>query len=299
MVEVQINSQKTIQDVEEFWSKHPLFQGESDHEPGSKAWFIDHEDVYIRDCFAGRQPDPIFSKTLSPHSKLLDVGCGPGFWVRYFLRRGIRDVKACDLTATAVALTKRSLELFGLTAGITVGNAERLPYHDGMFDHVNCQGVIHHTPSPETALKEFHRVLKPGGTLCFSVYHKTFLLRHPIFLKIVSILTHRFIGLKGRGREKLLASGNAEEIVRLYDGSDNPIGRSYTKRELLAITDGLFRIDEIQYFFFPARALPFRIPRALHHFLHKRAGLMIILSGTRLDAYPERQSDQQSNIRDV
>ena len=276
------DSKKTVQDVEEFWSKHPLFQGESDHEPGSKAWFMDHESVYIRDCFAGGQPDPIFTKTITQQSKVLDVGCGPGFWVRYFLRMGIRDVHACDLTATAVALTKRSLELFELAADIKVGNAEQLPYPNGMFDHVNCQGVIHHTPSPENSLREFHRVLKPGGTVCFSVYHKNFLLRHPLLLKIVSTLTHRFIGLKGRGRENLLSSGNSEEIVRLYDGSNNPIGRSYTKHELLAMTDGLFRIDEIRYFFFPARALPFRIPLMLHRFLHRQAGLMIVLSGTRL-----------------
>ncbi|CAN5429413.1 hypothetical protein BH11PSE11_BH11PSE11_02310 [soil metagenome] len=276
------NSEKTVQDVEDFWGKHPLFQGESDHEPGSKAWFLDHEGVYIRDCFAGNQPDAIFTKAMSPASKVLDVGCGPGFWVRYFLRSGIRDVNACDLTETAVSLTKRSLELFDLKADVRVGNAEQLPYADGVFDHVNCQGVIHHTPHPEKTLSEFHRVLKPGGTVCFSVYHRNFLLRNPVLLKLIARLFGRFIGLRGRGRENLLASGDAEEIVRLYDGSGNPIGKSYTRQELLAMTDGLFKIDEIRYFFFPARALPFRIPNVLHRFLHRQAGLMIILSGTRL-----------------
>ncbi len=114
---------------------------------------------------------------------------------------------------------------------------------------------------------------------------------------MISLLSGGLFGLRGRGRENLLASGNAEEIVRLYDGSGNPIGRSYTKQELLEMTDGLFRIDEIRYFFFPARALPFRIPMALHRFLHRQAGLMIILSGTRLDTVPVARIEQQSNTR--
>ena len=273
--------EKTIRDVEAFWNANPLFQGESEHEPGSRAWFTEHENVYIRDCFAGSPPDPIFMDGIAPDSRVLDVGCGPGFWVRYFLRQGVRDVHACDLTETAVSLTRRSLALFGLEADVRVGNAEKLPYPDESFDHVNCQGVIHHSPAPEAAIREFHRVLKPGGTVCFSVYHKGLLLRHPALLRAVSALLHRFVGLKGRGREDLLASGDADEIVRMYDGEANPIGKAFTKQEILAMTKGLFRTAKVEYFFFPARALPIRIPRAIHRALHRWAGLMIIVSGAK------------------
>jgi SAM-dependent methyltransferase len=272
---------RTIHDVEAFWNANPLFQGESDHEPGSAAWFREHEAVYIRDCFAGSAPDAIFMDGVGPGSKVLDVGCGPGFWVRYFLRQGVREVHACDLTQTAVALTRRSLELFGLEADVRVGNAEALPYPDATFDHVNCQGVIHHSPSPASAVREFHRVLRPGGTVCFSVYHKGFLLRHPLLLRAVAAILRPFVGLKGRGREDLLASGDAQEIVRMYDGAANPIGMAFTREEVLAMTKGLFRGAKVGYFFFPARAFPVRIPRALHRALHRWAGLMIIVHAVK------------------
>ena len=95
-------------------------------------------------------------------------------------------------------------------------------------------------------------------------------------------LTRRSLEL-GRGCEKLLASGRADEIVRMYDGRDNPLGRSYTLAELRQLVEGLFQIEEVGYFFFPARALPVSIPRWLHRWLHHRFGLMIILFGRRLD----------------
>jgi SAM-dependent methyltransferase len=202
--------------------------------------------------------------------------------VRYFAKHGFRFVTACDLTARAVELTRSSIEQLGLSARIDIGNAEELPYGDATFDHVNCQGVVHHTPDPRRAVTEFRRVLRPEGTLCMSVYHRNFILRHPILVRIVaSLLTDR-VGLKGRGRERLLASGDATEIVRTYDGIDNPIGQAYTRVELEALFSGLFAVREIGYFFFPARALPIRVPRPLHRWLNRRAGLMIIARATAL-----------------
>src|SRR5205085_8113962 len=132
------------------------------------------------------QASSIFTDGLRPDARLLDVGCGPGLWVRFFARRGFTNISACDLTQAAVDLTKRSLELFGLKARVEVGNAEALPYGDGTFEHVNCQGVIHHTPDPRKAVEEFARVLVPGGTVCLSVYYRTLILQRPWLLRIVA-----------------------------------------------------------------------------------------------------------------
>lgn len=191
---------QTVEDVRRFWSNNPLFSGEGAAEPGTRDWFQEHERVYVEDCFAGGEPDPIFFKGISTQARILDVGCGPGFWVRYFLRHGYENVSACDLTQTAVDLTEKSLELFGLRAHVAIGNAEDLPYASKCFDHVNCQGVIHHTPNTIQCVREFHRVLKKDGTVCFSVYHRNFLLRHPGILRVFSMVAGSFIGLKGRGR---------------------------------------------------------------------------------------------------
>lgn len=243
---------------------------------GTREWFVEHERVYLDDVFVGTVP-AMFSRDVSATTRVLDAGCGPGFWVRHFLRLGVLNVTACDLTATAVALTERSLDLFGLSARVEVGNVEQLPYADGSFDHVNCQGVVHHTPDTPGALLELRRVLRAGGTFCFSVYHRNLLLRHPALLRSLLWAIAPFISMKGRGRESMLATADADEIVRLYDGRDNPLGRSFTIARLRAMLEPSFTIEEIALFYFPARVLPFRIPRSLHAWLSRHAGLMVAL----------------------
>jgi SAM-dependent methyltransferase len=266
----------TIEDVRRFWTDHPLFAGEGRHEVGSREWFLEHERVYLDDVFVGDVP-AIFSRDVRADASILDAGCGPGIWVRYFLRRGAARVSACDLTVTAVNLTRASLTMFGLSAHLDVANIEQLPYRSGAFDHVNCQGVIHHTPNPQAAIDEFRRVLRAGGTLCFSVYHRNLLLRRASLLRLLRPLMAPFVSLKGRGRETLLASADPDEIVRRYDGGDNPLGRSYTVDELRQMLKGRFEIEEIAYFYFPSRVLPLRLPRFIRAWLSAHAGLMVVL----------------------
>ena len=43
-----------------------------------------------------------------------------------------------------------------------------LPFDDGAFDAIYLIAVIGEIPQPERALREFHRVLAPTGTLAFS-----------------------------------------------------------------------------------------------------------------------------------
>jgi len=274
----------TIEQVKKFWEENPLFVGEGMAEVGSKEWFEEWEKVYKEDCLAGQSPEKIYTEGLTLDKKIIDIGCGPGFWVRYFLKFGFRNLSACDLTEQAVNLTKKSLSLYGLDkypVEIKIGNAEDLPYENETFDHVNCQGVIHHTPNTEKCIEEFYRVLKPNGSLCFSVYYNFFLLRKPFLLKIVSLILAQFIGLSGRGRESILSSGNPQEIVRTYDGSDNPVGKAFTLIEIENMLIGLFKIVKKRRTFFPARALPFKIPKKMHLWLHNKHGLLIVLRAVK------------------
>ena len=51
-----------------------------------------------------------------------------------------------------------------------------LPLADASMDRVICFDVFHHVPNQEETLREFYRVLKPGGIACFSEpgrYHST------------------------------------------------------------------------------------------------------------------------------
>lgn len=269
-----------VEGVRDFWNRHPLFAGELATVSGERAFFEEHQRVTHGDHSGAL--DPIYTRDVEEGRLVLDVGCGIGFWVHEFCRRGAK-VSACDLSDAAVDITLRRLEVYGLTADVRWGNAEDLPYPEESFDHVNCQGVIHHTPDAARCVTEFNRVLRPGGTLCLSVYYKPWYLRSSLSFRLLAAVLRPWVGLRGRGREGMFAASTAEELVRLYDGADNPIGRAYTRRELRNLLAGRFAILEERRHGIPRRALPIAIPNGLHRFLSSRCGLMLVLRCQRLD----------------
>lgn len=99
---------------------------------------------------------------LSPGSRVLDVGCGTGRWVRRY-----GEIGFC---ATGVDATPGMLRLARQRAGaasLVVGEVYRLPLRDVTFDCVSDITVVQHIPAPfqPQALSEMVRVLKPGGRL--------------------------------------------------------------------------------------------------------------------------------------
>ncbi|MBU6333129.1 MAG: methyltransferase domain-containing protein [Chloroflexi bacterium] len=265
-------------DVRRFWEQHPLFAGESRHPAGSLEFYAEHRRVYLDDCFAGALdirvlPPP---RPGAQTRRILDLGCGVGFWVTEFGMYGLGQLHAADLTEHALGLTRRRLELHHLTATLQREDAERLSYADAIFDHVNCQGVIHHTPDTTAAVAEIARVLRPGGTAVISVYHRNALLRlWPVLWRLAWPLAWLGFGLRGRGREQILQTRDVDELVRRYDGSDNPIGKSYTTAQFRALLEPHLVIDELYVHFFPARAMPFPLPRWLHRMLDRHLGFMV------------------------
>lgn len=222
-----------LDEVAAFWEKNPLWTGESSNAPGTAPFYEEHRKIYISDCFAGNF-DQRFLPPPRPNGqsmRILDLGCGIGFWVIEFAMRGLNRLYAADLTEQALSLTKRRLEVYGATAELSQQNAEKLTFGDGIFDHVNCQGVIHPTPNTEAAISEIARVLKPGGTASISVYYRNPILKAWPYLRWLGWpLATLGGGLKGRGREKnIFLERDVDEIVRLYDGAENPLGKSYTR----------------------------------------------------------------------
>jgi 2-polyprenyl-3-methyl-5-hydroxy-6-metoxy-1,4-benzoquinol methylase len=269
-------------EIRSFWEQNPLFTGETDLEPGSRAFFERHEAVYRDDVFAGEGfPDHFFP--FAPGAAVLDVGCGPGIWTRELARRGY-TVTAVDLTERAVELTRRSLGLFGLKGEVRQGDAENLPFPDASFDGVVSHGVIHHTPDTARCVREIGRVLKPGQLAVVSVYHRNLILRRPTLTRLANAIAGRFVALPGRGRERLLSSADPDEIVRLYDGSSNPLGKAYIKAEF----DGMFEaagmaVEERHLFYIPARAFgPLKaLITPMQAALARRFGLMYAVVARR------------------
>ena len=267
-----------IESVRSFWENNPLWSGESDHPIGSPEFFKEHTTVYYNDCFAGSF-DPRFLPVSDQNEqdiRILDLGCGIGFWTTELGLRGYSNLFASDLTEKALEMTTQRLKNNNLHAKTSIQNAERTSFDDDFFDHVNCQGVIHHTPNTERAVKEISRILKPNGTASISVYYRNVFLRNWPAIRFLGWVVSKVGGkLKGRGRENIFRETDADEIVRLFDGINNPIGKCYSKKKLLELLKPYFHIEETYLHFFPARSLPFKIPAFVHRFLDKTFGFMI------------------------
>jgi SAM-dependent methyltransferase len=268
-------AQPDIEAVRRFWDENPLWTGEAGAEAGTLEFFEEHRQVYYEDCFAGALDERIFSLP-SPDAQVLDLGCGIGFWLVEFWKRGFHHLTAADLSPVSLDIAAQRCSLYGVTARFAAENAEALSFPDASFDHVNCQGVIHHTPDTVKAVAEIARVLKPGGSASISVYYRNFALRHWSLLRpFAQIAAAAGSKLRGRGREGIYRVAEVDEIVRLYDGAANPIGKAYDEDSFQALLEPHFAVEELYFHFFPARSIPVRIPHVLHGYLDRNLPFMI------------------------
>jgi ubiquinone/menaquinone biosynthesis C-methylase UbiE len=105
---------------------------------------------------------------LPPGSYILEVGCGAGLLAVELAQRGY-NVAAVDSSEGMVELARRHALEAGLP-GLTVssGDAHGLAFATASFDLVIALGVIPWLHSPQAALTEMARVVKPGGFVLFN-----------------------------------------------------------------------------------------------------------------------------------
>jgi malonyl-CoA O-methyltransferase len=94
--------------------------------------------------------------------RAIDVGCGTGRWTG---RLG-----AIGLDASREML-ERAREKPGLHGRLAVADATALPIADGTADLVLCALTLGHIRDHGAAMREFARILSPGGTLLLTDFH--------------------------------------------------------------------------------------------------------------------------------
>ncbi|GAA0648467.1 methyltransferase domain-containing protein [Salarchaeum japonicum] len=97
---------------------------------------------------------------LGSDDSVLDVGCGTGFGTEGLLRY-TDDVTGLDQSEHQ--LEKAIAKLGTDDVDFTRGDAERLPFATNSFDAIWSSGSIEYWPNPHLALREFRRVVRPGG----------------------------------------------------------------------------------------------------------------------------------------
>jgi SAM-dependent methyltransferase len=96
-------------------------------------------------------------------SRWLDAGCGAGTYTRVLAADG-RSVVAVDYSMPTVVKARQRVE-GSAGAGWLTADVTKLPFASGSFDGAVCFGVMQALSSPNAALREFRRILQPGGTL--------------------------------------------------------------------------------------------------------------------------------------
>lgn len=99
---------------------------------------------------------------VTPGERVLDVGCGPGFYCAELLEEvgPSGTVVGIDGSAAMLALAARRC---GDRVALHEGDATSLPVEDASFDAALSVQVQEYVPDIATSLGELHRVLRPGG----------------------------------------------------------------------------------------------------------------------------------------
>jgi len=237
----------TVHQVRQFWEQHPLCEYEIPFEPGTKAFFDAHD--ALKSESTDRFNMHLWEFDKHPRERVLDVGCGPGWLVQEYARGGA-NVVGVDITARALELAKRRLELRNLKGEFIQANAESLPFDSSCFDFISSSGVLHHTPETEKAIHEIYRVLKPGKKAAVSLYARHFLFS-PILWPLTRVILRRiFLATTCRNNSDGIQS--IDDFTKLYDGDYNPMGKSYTARNIQSMFS-CFSSLTMEAHYFPKR----------------------------------------------
>jgi ubiquinone/menaquinone biosynthesis C-methylase UbiE len=130
-------------------------------------WGIDFGTVG-QDQVAGKLLKALGYWPEQPFGDALEIGAGTGYFSLNLLQAGaIERATATDISPGMLATLEENAARLGLDVRTAAAEAETLPFPDESFDLVFGHAVLHHIPDLAQAFSEFHRVLRPGGTLAF------------------------------------------------------------------------------------------------------------------------------------
>jgi SAM-dependent methyltransferase len=286
--------------VRAFWQANPCGVKFADVEPGTRRFY----ELVEAHRYATEWHIPLAADfTAARGLKVLEIGCGLGTDGAQFANAGA-DYTGVDLTEAAVELARRRFELFDLPGKFQTADAESLDFPDESFDLVYSHGVLHHTPETAKAIREVHRVLRPGGRAIVMLYHRNSynyrvnisllrragakLLKWDSGVKVVHKLTgepldklEEHARLLRTKRQSYLA--DEEFLSQNTDGAGNPLARVYSRQEASELFREFSKVT-FKTYFFNKRWLPLLgklLPRSVESQLASRWGWHLWIYATK------------------
>jgi ubiquinone/menaquinone biosynthesis C-methylase UbiE len=121
------------------------------------------------------RPDALAERYVKPGDRVLDFGCGPGFFTREFAKKvgASGTVIAADLQDEMLAIVRSKLGPEGLLARVKThrcqpDSLDLVPDRDGQVDVAFAIFVVHEVPDREKLFREIAAMLVPGGLFFYS-----------------------------------------------------------------------------------------------------------------------------------
>jgi ubiquinone/menaquinone biosynthesis C-methylase UbiE len=130
-------------------------------------WGIDYGSVGQGQVLA-KLEKALGGRPATPFGDALEIGAGTGYFGLNLLQAGVvGSVTATDISPGMLGALEDNAKRLGLKVETKVAEAEQLPFLSESFDLVFGHAVLHHIPDIGQGFAEFHRVLRPGGTIAF------------------------------------------------------------------------------------------------------------------------------------
>ncbi|MBI4872207.1 MAG: methyltransferase domain-containing protein [Candidatus Riflebacteria bacterium] len=221
----------------------------------------------------------VLSEYASPGQGLvLDAGCGDGVLLERLLASGHRAA-GLDISRSSLTFLRQGTTA-AKDAALVEGDLECLPFASESLRTLTCLEALEHLADVEAALREFHRVLEPGGLLVATVPS----VLNPRNLAIVGGRSTMFGSLVS-GALKVAGSFGEGSILHPWaDASGVSFPHKYfwpwrIRRDLTRAGFRIVRIERTQFTIY--RRIGRKLERLLNLCTGRRLGDLLVVCGVR------------------
>ena len=190
-------------------------------------------------------------------SKVLDAGCGVGHVAIYMAQRGGYRVEAIDVVERHIAKAQRNIRHAGLEGAVSAQHGD---YHhlegfaDDSLDGIYTMETLVHSTDPLRVLREFRRILKPGGRLAMNEYDHEDLDKAPKALSEAMVKVNKYAAMPAnqsfeKDVLKDLVRKAGFEDVELRDMTENIVPMMWLFYIIAVIPLFIFRLLGIEHRF--------------------------------------------------